>query len=174
MSDDIVRSTVPAVTPLIQVANELDRVRQGFADEDNALGLLRLWQSVEDVASQLRDVVANCESDLLQMHDRGVWADGDTLDGDIMAVKPGTVKKKWDSGRLLNQVIRRSIDPSETGEMPEPGELIARVLEGLQECLSLTATTPWKSTGLKNLRIWQDDFMEIEHGRRRVDIKRVP
>lgn len=170
------RTKIPIGTvPLIQVANELDRLRMWANDHDDHVEMVRLWQTLESLTKQLEDVITNCEADLIRMHDDSVWVDGAEVDGLALEAKRAAPKKQWESPALLGAVIRQSLDPAGTGEIPASlGEVIAAIREGLQTALSMNPSTPWKATGLKALHIWQDDFCQTEPGRRRIGIKEVP
>jgi hypothetical protein len=95
------------------------------------------------------------------------------LDGlPVMERRRGKDRKAWQSSELLHRLIRDTLDPDRTGEIPEAGEAIELVEKVVLETMPVTGSMGWRVTALKARGIDPDEWCETAPGRTTVQIHR--
>lgn len=77
--------------------------------------------------------------------------------------------KKWESERLLNDIVRRKLDNG-TGEVTPTD--VFELIETLKKVLPLTGSLGWRSNALKEENIDTDEYCDITWGRPTVTIQK--
>lgn len=75
--------------------------------------------------------------------------------------------KKWDSERLINDIVRSKLDTG-TGEI-SPTDVFG-LIETLKKVLPLTASLGWRSNALKEENIDTEQYCDITWGRPTVTV----
>lgn len=146
-----------------------DDQRQALADAGDianlAYGLTQLKVLADDLRTLLRDVEANVadlmDAKLVELPEVGI-----TLER-----KRGTDRRSWDSMALLQEVIRRSVDPDGTGELPPVGEVIQRLHDGVSACVPVTGSLGWRVGALRAIGLDPDEWCETSPGRTSVIVR---
>lgn len=84
----------------------------------------------------------------------------------VMERKKGTDRKKWQSGDLLDELLRHAAFDAETGAVIDD-ELILRqrIHETLTACVPFTGSLGWRVTALRDLGLDPDEWCETAPGR---------
>jgi hypothetical protein len=83
--------------------------------------------------------------------------------------KRTSTSKKWESDRLLDNIVRRCLDNG-TGEITPTD--VMRLVDTLKKVLPLTASMGWRSTELELHGFDPKDFSDTVFGRKTVTIKK--
>lgn len=141
---------------------ELDDQRQTLEADGDYASLIVGLDALQTLIRDLRVLATAIEhSALATMPGKRV----ELHENDIVAEKrwkPG--RTVWDPAPLLARVIRASVDPDGTGELPPVGEILERVEKGLAMTAGLTPSRSWNVGGLKKLGINPNDYRETEGG----------
>jgi hypothetical protein len=86
-------------------------------------------------------------------------------------LRHGRDRKGWDSEELLSTVIRRSLDPEGTGELPATiPEVVERIRTGVFAAAPITPSMQWRVTALRDQGIDPDEWCTSTPGRTTVQI----
>lgn len=144
--------------------------------EDAAINLLGT-HGAEGVASLLAEVRSVRQA--LGIRERAIedlladvmLDDTMTLEGvGVFQLRHGKDRKAWQSEQLLSEVIRRSLDPEGTGELPPLPEVVERIRAGVFDTAPVTPSLGWRVTALKRLGLDPDEWCESTPGRTTVQI----
>jgi hypothetical protein len=95
------------------------------------------------------------------------------LDGlPVMERRVGKDRKAWQSSDLLHHLIRDTLDPNRTGEIPDAGEAIQLVETVVLETMPVTPSMGWRVTALKARGVDPDEWATVTPGRVTVQIHR--
>lgn len=92
----------------------------------------------------------------------------EVIDGLGVVEKRTTSSRKWESDVLLRTLVRRTLDPDQTGELKV--ENIKSLLSMLEQVLPLTASLGWRVTPLREYGINVDAYSEVTYGRSNIQI----
>lgn len=92
----------------------------------------------------------------------------EVIDGLGVVEKRTTSSRKWESDVLLRTLVRRTLDPDQTGELKV--ENIKSLLSMLEQVLPLTASLGWRVTPLREYGINVDSYSEVTYGRSNIQI----
>lgn len=92
----------------------------------------------------------------------------EVIDGLGVVEKRTTSSRKWESDVLLRTLVRRTLDPDQTGELKV--ENIKSLLSLLEQVLPLTASLGWRVTPLREYGINVDSYSEVTYGRSNIQI----
>lgn len=155
-------SDLPTATDYERVAIGLD----GHLDTWTVDDLAALLHQCRDARRALTDLEHLVEDTLAsKLTDKRT-----ELDGMVLEMRGGNVRKKWDSERLLSEVLRRGIDPDGTGVLPEPAELLERARSVVARCVPVTPSLGWRVGALRDLGLDPDEWCETTPGRKSVQI----
>lgn len=77
--------------------------------------------------------------------------------------------KKWESERLLNDIVRRKLDNG-TGEVTPTD--VFELIETLKKVLPLTQSLGWRATALREENFDTDEYCDVAWGRPTVTIQK--
>lgn len=77
--------------------------------------------------------------------------------------------KKWDSEKLLNDIVRTKLDNG-TGEVTPTD--VFNLIETLKKVLPLTQSLGWRATALREENIDTDEYCDVAWGRPTVTIQK--
>lgn len=88
----------------------------------------------------------------------------------VLERRKGRDRRAWDWPSLLPLLIRAYVDPDGTGEMPDAGEVVARMRELIVDVIGVTPSKGPKVRPLRELGIDPDEYAETRPGRVSVQI----
>lgn len=91
------------------------------------------------------------------------------IDGVGIVEKRRSNTKKWESERLLNDIVRRKLDNG-TGEVTPTD--VFELIETLKKVLPLTQSLGWRATALREENIDTDQYCDVTWGRPTVTIQK--
>lgn len=91
------------------------------------------------------------------------------IDGVGIVEKRRSNTKKWESERLLNDIVRTRLDNG-TGEVTPTD--VFELIETLKKVLPLTQSLSWRTTALKEENIDTDQYCDVTWGRPTVTIQK--
>jgi hypothetical protein len=93
-----------------------------------------------------------------------------TVDGLGVLERRTSSSRKWDSEGLLRDLVRKYLDPEQTGELTVTWETVSGLIAMLQKALPLTGSLGWRVTPMREHGINPDDYSEVTYGRSTVQI----
>lgn len=89
----------------------------------------------------------------------------------VLERRRGTDRKAWQSVDLLDELFRRAVVDTETGEVLDDEALIRqRLHEVLVDCVPFTGSLGWRVTALRDLGLDPDEWCETKPGRTSIQI----
>lgn len=156
-----------ALGELHQIIGALDQQRQMLSDRGDLDGLSLGLDQLRTLLADLRDLAQLVEADVANMMPAKTWE----VEGvGTLERRTSAVRKSWDWDRLLPTLIRLSIDPEQTGEMPDAPELIARFSQLVADVIGVTPSKGPRVAALKSLGLQPDEWCEASPGRTTVQI----
>jgi hypothetical protein len=155
---------------LIALTAEVDKVERIIIETAESLDVEALAVAhveLADVIRRLRDVAQTVEDRLAEVMPQRLEVDGLP----ILERRRGVERRAWQSDELLRTVIRRSVDPEGTGELPSGPEIVERVTEVIERVMPVTPSLGWRATALRAMGLDPDEWCETKLGRARVVVR---
>jgi hypothetical protein len=142
-------------------------------DPDQRVVVAQVSRVIAEMRKRLSDVHQMLDDFLIEAAD-GRPGDLSLANGGMVTVEPPSTSRSWQSDDLLREVVRRVFDPEGTGVLDDAAiAAIDQLVPVLATVLSMSRSTPWKVTGLKDLGIDPDEYAEKRVGRNRVKVMTV-
>jgi hypothetical protein len=143
----------------------MDDFRQDLADTGNWEALAHGLTQLSEFKKNLSMLIESIELDINKLlPEKKV-----IMEGLGIIEKRTSTSKKWESERLLDNIVRRCLDNG-TGEIT-PADVM-HLVETLKRVLPLTASLGWRSTELELHGFDPKDFSDTVFGRKTVTIKK--
>lgn len=143
----------------------MDDFRQDLADTGNWEALAHGLVQLSEFKKNLSMLIESIELDINKLlPEKKV-----IMEGLGIIEKRTSTSKKWESERLLDNIVRRCLDNG-TGEIT-PADVM-HLVETLKKVLPLTASLGWRSTELELHGFDPKDFSDTVFGRKTVTIKK--
>lgn len=89
----------------------------------------------------------------------------------VLERRRGTDRKAWQSVDLLDELFRRAVVDTTTGEVLDDEALIRqRLHEVLVDCVPFTGSLGWRVTALRDLGIEPDEWCQTSPGRVSIQV----
>lgn len=174
MTEEIIKVPLPEIATgeggalLTNFQNALlaiDDYRQSLADNGDWESLCYGLANLVEFKNNLNALVESIQKNIYDtMPDKKA-----IIEGVGAFEKRRSNTKKWDSERLLNDIIRERLDNG-TGEIT-PADVFD-LLDLLKRVMPLTPSMGWRSTELKKENINTDDYCEVTWGRPTVTVQK--
>jgi hypothetical protein len=159
------QTTPELIAAFQQALVHMDDFRQDLAEQGNwealAQGLIHLNEFKKNLSILIEAIELNINETL---PDKKVVAPGIGI-----IEKRTSSSKKWESERLLNEIVRSCLDNG-TGEIT-PSDVMG-LIDVLKRVLPLTASLGWRSTELERHGFAPKEFSDTVWGRKTVSIKK--
>lgn len=163
----------PAIEVLRDLGTRLDDLEDEASDLLGTTGIPALAVLLDEVRS-VRQALGLRERAIEDLLTDVMFEDTMEVPGlGVVQRRQGKDRKGWDSEGLLSTVIRRSLDPEQTGELPDLPEAVERIRIGVLAAAPLTASTGWRVTALKALDLDPDEWCTTSPGRASVQITKA-
>lgn len=164
----------PGIDELRELGTHLD-------DLPDAAGELLGTEGVEALASFLAEVrgirqaLGKREQEIEDLLVDVMCEDTITITGvGSFTLRHGKDRKAFDSEELLRLVIRKALDPDETGELPQSiPEVVEAIFTEVYAAAPITPSMQWRVTRLKELGIDPDEWCTATPKRATVQITEV-
>lgn len=172
MSDEIVKVALPTVashsvdvlkafeTALLDV----DDLRQELAEQGDWAALALGLRNLNELKNQLTIIVQAIEKDIYEL----MPEKKQVVEGVGILEKRRSNTKKWESERLLRDIIREKLY-TEDGEI-HPGTMA--LIATLEKVLPITASLGWRTTALKDEGFDPEEYCEVNWGRQTISIQK--
>lgn len=145
----------------------LDDQRAALAEAGDLDALASGLAQLEPILRDLRDLARAIEDDVARlMPAKTVEVPG----VGVLERRKGTDRRAWDWPSLLPLLIRAYVDPDGTGEMPDAGEVVARMRELIVDVIGVTPSKGPRVRQLRELGLDPDEWCESSPGRTSVQI----
>lgn len=138
-------------------------------EEGDVECLARLYDYLDQLKARLGTIHSAVAAKLAEVMPHTLELDGLP----VMERRQGKERKKWESPELLHRLIRDTLDPDRTGELPAAAEAIDAVEKVVLETMPVTPSMGWRVTALKARGIDPDEWCETAPGRTTVQIHRA-
>ena len=155
-------STSDIVRMFNNVLLQLDDVRQELAEAGDYESLAHGLKNLIDFRNNLIAVIQMIEKNLYDL----LPEKKQVIDGVGMVEKRRSSTKKWDSEKLLNDIVRRGLDNG-TGEITPTD--IFNLVDTLKRVLPITASLGWRVTELRKI-VDPDFYCETSWGRPTIQV----
>lgn len=170
MTEELVKISLPTTqaNDVIAVFNnallQMDSYRVDLYEEGNYESLSHGLANLVDFRNQLTMLIQSIEHNLYEI----LPDKKNPIDGVGIFEKRRSSSKKWDSEKLINDIVRSKLDNG-TGEI-SPTDVF-ELIETLKKVLPLTQSLGWRVTALRDENIDADQYCEVTWGRPTVTIQ---
>lgn len=172
MSEAIIKRELPELAPrsvdvlhaFQQALMDLDEMRAELAASKDWNSLAIGLGNLVELKQQLSVIVDAIQKDIYElMPDKKQF-----VDGVGMLEKRRSNTKKWESDRLLRDIVRNKLY-NEDGEVA-PGTMA--LIDTLEKVLPLTGSLGWRVTALKDEGFDPDEYCSVNWGRPTISIQK--
>src|SRR5262245_61040694 len=150
----------------VDALGRLDHEREQANDRDDLTELAHLLGAFQEIADNALAALTSTETAIGNLM-RDLGERRLVIEGVGTIERSGRSYDHYDSGALLRQVVRRAFTDPDTGVIGDDAAM-TRVMHVLSQCLPITGSLQWRTTGCARFGIDATEYRERAWGADRV------